>query len=1215
MFEAPHSQSLGAPSVAPKLAGTVTTVDKVWFNSTGVLTDQTAAANSPTPGGVNLGGSNGTAHIVGRAGSKFTTIFYNIAPGTDKAGRVSWQYWNGVLWSSLPIIKDDTNNFTNSGFHFVNFTAPSNWVNSTIPAKPPRIAFTAFYVRALTVVAYVSPGLPLSGQMSLVLVPPPMPSVRVTVKLWNNTDVMLSNVEVWNATASPAKPITFHNSSTTGGLYIFSPTEVNLKTGQNFFFRVSRVGYATSNSTNLMYNATVTGPIEPIRPLILHATIQVNVFKQPSPSQGIPFVTGRAISLSTVILNAVGNSTGTIEFGVNATKYSTVDVNITSPGWVTNLARNISIRPGSTTVVTMFLTTTIKVRVVSELNFPIPLATVTVRDSTGATVGIASDNSTSDQDGLPNGIVNFALDPALVVNPVSVTVTRPGFCCWTQSGFNLNSTKQMSLNATGLFYNLHVQAWDQLNNTLTLTSSDTNFTSTGLSISQFNFFRSTGYVAADPSTTGPLTIVKNGYVSTSTGSFTPPLIRNPAVSITYKQGGTAPALLFTVKVIGVYNELGVKFQIGANVTLTSSVGAFLINSGNGYLATAATVNVTASSLGYVDGTALNLVPTAAFQTTIIFKTGGTATVAKSGLLFTLKVVAVYDQLGNKFQIGTNATATALSGKFTLASGSAYLNASSLVNLTVSATGYVNSTLTITPSSSQQITILFQNGTTSGATMIQPGLKFAVKVVGVYNELGGLFQLNTNATITSSTGRFIVSAGSAYLAATSKINVTASSPGYVNGTALNITPTALSQTTILFKNAGTVPGLQFTVKVTSVSDELRNLISSASVTTPGTAPVVCGSGFCFAVTGSSQITLTATATGFMSATWPITPSTSSQTTVRFGTSGSPATSNAPGLLYSVKVVGFADQFGNTLASAPSVTTPGVPPVQNAGVFYFALGPSTSVNLVASALGYVNATATVAPSSALQSTVTFGTIGSTATVKGPGLPFTLKVNVVQSWDSSPVPGATVGVYSDAAFTSLVTSATTDSSGNVYLAASPTRVYVQVSISTYSTYKGPAVQLSSAQQTSSSVSFTARTSTISTSGTTVSATANTNISGFSFNSTNNTISLTSTSPSAGNVNVTIPQSLIPSGATIKVTSGGQAVTYKTTSDANNVYVQIPTSSGTNNLQLSFPAPASPAQSLLIPIIIAVVVIAAIGVAAYAVLRRRKPAAQPQATQPTAK
>ena len=1199
VFEATHTQQLGSPSAAPRLAGTPAIVDKVWFNSTGVLTDQTSAANSATPGGVNLGGNVGDAHIVGKTSFKFTTIFYNISPGTDKAGRVSWQYWNGVAWKSLPIIMDDTNNFINSGFHFVNFTAPSDWANSTIPAKPPRLSFTAFYVRAVTTVPYAFPGQPLSGQISLLLVPATKPPVRITVKLWNSTDVPDANVEVWNATAPPTKLLKFHNSSSTGGLYVFNATEVNLKTGQSFFFRVSRVGYATSNSTNLVYNASAPGPIEPGKPLILHGTLQVNVFKQPNPSLGIPFVMGRATNNSTIILNAVGNSTGTIEFGLNATKYSMVNITISSPGWVNGLARNISIRPGSTTVVPMLLQTTIKVRVLSELNYPVTLATVTVRDSTGATIGSAADNSTSDQDGRPNGIINFALDPALAVNPVSITVTRPGFSPWTQSALNLNSTAQLSLNATGLLYNLHVQAWDQLNNTLTLTSSDTTFKSSGLTISQYNFFANTGYVAADPSTAGQLVISKAGYVSTNTGSFTPPPSRNPALNITYRQGGTAPGLLFAVKVVGVFNELGKPFQIGTNATITSSMGPA---TSKVYFPAANNITLTAFASGYVNASIL-VTPSASSQTTILFQTGGTgATIAKPGLQFTVKVVGVYNELGSQFQLNTNATITSSSGTFKISGGSGYLPATSKLNITASSPGYVNGTaLNITPTALSQTTILFKNGGNVS------GLQFTIKVVGVYNELGSLFQLNTNATITSSSGTFMVSSANAYLATTAKINVTASSPGYVNGTALNITPTALSQTTIVFKTGGTgstiiKPGLQFTVKVTSVSDELGNLIS-ASVTTPGVTPVGCYSGFCFAITGSSAITLTANAPGYVTTTTTLTPSMSSQTTVTFGPSGS-----APGLPFTVKVVGIADQFGKAPTSTPTVSASGVTPVLKTGVFYFALASSTSVNMIASAPGYVNATAAVTPSSASQSTVTFGITGSSATVKGPGLLFTLKVNVVQSWDSSPVQGATVGVYSDSAFTALVTSATTDSSGNVYLPASPSIVYLQVSLSTYATYKGPALQLSSTQQISSNVSFSAKTSTVSASGTTVYVTANANISGLSFNSTSNTISLTSTSPSAGNVNVTIPQSLIPTGATITVTRGGQPVTFKTSSDASNVYVQIPTSSGTSNLQVAFSAPAStsPAQSLLIPIIIAVVVIAAISIGAYAVLRRRKTVVQ---------
>ena len=56
---------------------------------------------------------------------------------------VSWEYWNGTIWSALSGITDETDSFTNTGDdQVVSWTIPGNWATTTVNSQGPL-----YYVR------------------------------------------------------------------------------------------------------------------------------------------------------------------------------------------------------------------------------------------------------------------------------------------------------------------------------------------------------------------------------------------------------------------------------------------------------------------------------------------------------------------------------------------------------------------------------------------------------------------------------------------------------------------------------------------------------------------------------------------------------------------------------------------------------------------------------------------------------------------------------------------------------------------------------------------------------------------------------------------------------------------------------------------------------------------------------------------------------------
>jgi len=505
---------------------------------------------------------------------------------------------------------------------------------------------------------------------------------------------------------------------------------LHLVNGEGFFLRVSKIG--NQNITTQIFTYDASKPLINVGTFILHGSLRVTVLKAFSPSGGVPSPSGRVADNSTLVASSLGVSDGTMEFEIDWNLHPKLNVTISKPGWLTNSTlQNVVLKPWNTSTTTVSLETTVRVNVISELYLPIPKATVAV-SSFGTTPKTFVDGTQSDQDGRADGIVYVALDPASI-NPIaSISVSRSGFSTWASGPWTLDSSHQLNITSiypttkSGLQYNLRVKAIDELGNIVTLNGSDTTFA--GLTVDQLDFSQGTAYMAADP-TPGNLTIAQKGYVNTSTAGTVSPSSSSAfnSQTITYQPiGGAGPGLPFTVKVVAVYDELGNQLQIGPSVGISSTTGTFILSSGEAYIPASGKLNITVISPGYV-GQTLRVTPASSFQTTILFgNTTSGATTIRPGLQFTLKVVGIYDELGDSFQLGTNATITSSTSQVILASGRAYIPAPSKTSLTVVALGYATATAIITPSSTNQTRILFRDRGMS-ADIVEPSLLFNFKV--------------------------------------------------------------------------------------------------------------------------------------------------------------------------------------------------------------------------------------------------------------------------------------------------------------------------------------------------------------------------------------------------------------------------------------------------------------------------------------------------------
>lgn len=116
----------------------------------GVQTTETIGANNSTAGDMALTPATPAVNDAYYFGAlkKFNQLILNIGTAGVGTWTIAWEYYNGS-WTSLSGVTDGTNHFMSSGENEVNFTEPTDWVQTTVNS------ISAFWIRG-QVSAYTS---------------------------------------------------------------------------------------------------------------------------------------------------------------------------------------------------------------------------------------------------------------------------------------------------------------------------------------------------------------------------------------------------------------------------------------------------------------------------------------------------------------------------------------------------------------------------------------------------------------------------------------------------------------------------------------------------------------------------------------------------------------------------------------------------------------------------------------------------------------------------------------------------------------------------------------------------------------------------------------------------------------------------------------------------------------------------------------------------
>ena len=128
-----RNQGFPTAGIAASSGGTVFT-DETTANNSAVTNDITLLPASPT---------TNDAYYWGH-GEKFNQLKLEVSTAADSGfATLTWEYWNGSSWASLPNISDGTNNYENEGINIVSWTDPTGWATTSVNSQGPY-----YYVRA-----------------------------------------------------------------------------------------------------------------------------------------------------------------------------------------------------------------------------------------------------------------------------------------------------------------------------------------------------------------------------------------------------------------------------------------------------------------------------------------------------------------------------------------------------------------------------------------------------------------------------------------------------------------------------------------------------------------------------------------------------------------------------------------------------------------------------------------------------------------------------------------------------------------------------------------------------------------------------------------------------------------------------------------------------------------------------------------------------------
>ncbi|MBI4895086.1 MAG: PGF-pre-PGF domain-containing protein [Candidatus Aenigmarchaeota archaeon] len=401
-------------------------------------------------------------------------------------------------------------------------------------------------------------------------------------------------------------------------------------------------------------------------------------------------------------------------------------------------------------------------------------------------------------------------------------------------------------------------------------------------------------------------------------------------------------LLFTIKVLNISDELDnrlLSLNGVAGIVVTDS-GFVTYSADVAYInASAATTNLNASKSGYVNRSSFSIAGVS---------NGGQNSTNISGLKFTVRINNLTDELGNKLSLlnGVNGIVVTDSGVVTYSGDVAYINASAATtNLNGSKSGYVNQSLTVAGVSNAA-----QNFTNIS------NLKFTIRVNNLTDELGNKLQpLNGVAGIVvTDSGVVTYSADVAYInASAATTNLNASKSGYVNKTLVVATSNAN-------QNFTNVSGVQFTIKISNLRDELSNNLAPlngvAGIVVTDSGFVTYSADVAYINASAATTNLNGSKSGYVNSSLAVPVSNSVQNNT-----------NITNLKFTIKISNLRDELSNNLAPlngvAGIVVTDSGFVTYSADVAYINASAATT-NLNGSKSGYVNKTLVVATSNANQ-----------------------------------------------------------------------------------------------------------------------------------------------------------------------------------------------------------------------------------------------------------
>lgn len=105
----------------------------------GAFTDETTAANSTTIDDMTLLPATpvtGDAYYLGH-NEQFGKIKIDISTVGVGGGTITWEYFNGTIYTALSGVVDGTNSFANADENIVSWTIPGDWADDTVNSQGP----------------------------------------------------------------------------------------------------------------------------------------------------------------------------------------------------------------------------------------------------------------------------------------------------------------------------------------------------------------------------------------------------------------------------------------------------------------------------------------------------------------------------------------------------------------------------------------------------------------------------------------------------------------------------------------------------------------------------------------------------------------------------------------------------------------------------------------------------------------------------------------------------------------------------------------------------------------------------------------------------------------------------------------------------------------------------------------------------------------------